>query len=92
MEKKIRDDNRRNHYYGDEKGGTITKRRPHIFRFSPEDLDNEEVILTVETTPTYKRTLQQLNELRRRIVDEKEAVKPREDNDSVSGIISFGDE
>ena len=92
VEKKIRDDNRRNHYYGDEKGGTITKRRPHIFRFSPEDLDNEEVILTVETTPTYKRTLQQLNELRRRIVDEKEAVKPREDNDSVSGIISFGDE
>ena len=80
---------RRNHYYGDDKGGLITKRRPHIFRFSADDLDNEEVILTVETTPTYKRTLQQLNELRRRIVDEKEAPKPNNDNDSVAGTISF---
>ena len=89
VEIKIKNDNRRNHYYGDDKNGTVTKRRPHIFRFSPDDLDNEEVILTVETTPTYKRTLQQLNELRRRIVDEKEAPKPNEISDSITGTIQF---
>ena len=91
MEIRIKNDNRRIHYYGNDKGGTITKRRPHIFRFSADDLDNEEVILTVDTTPTYKRTLQQLNELRRRIVDEKETVKTREEDDRVSGLISFDD-
>ena len=90
LEKKIRDDNRRSHYYDEDKVGTVTKRRPHIFLFSPDNLDNEEVILTVETTPTYKRTHQQINELRRRLVDEKEAPKAREENDTVSGIISFG--
>ena len=92
VEIKIKNDNRRIHYYGNEKDRIITKRRPHIFRFSPDDLDNEEVILTVETTPTYKRTLQQLNDLRRRIVNEKEAVKPREESESVSGTISFGED
>ena len=91
VEIRIKNDNRRIHYYGNDKGGTVTKRRPHIFRFSADDLDNEEVILTVDTTPTYKRTLQQLNELRRRIVDEKETVKPREEDDRVSGLISFDD-
>ena len=89
VEIKIKNDNRRNHYYGDDKNGTVTKRRPHIFRFSPDDIDNEEVILTVETTPTYKRTLQQLNELRRRIVDEKETPKQSETSDSITGTISF---
>ena len=92
VEIKIKNDNRRIHYYGNDKGGTVTKRRPHIFRFSADDLDNEEVILTVDTTPTYKRTLQQLNELRRRIVDEKGIAKPREEDERVSGMISFGDD
>ena len=64
----IRKDGRRERYYGTgNDGGTIIKHRPHIYRFRPEELDNEEVILTVESTPTYKRTLQQVNELRRRI-------------------------
>ncbi len=89
LEKKIRDDNRRSHYYDEPNGGSIIKRRPHIFHFSPDNIDNEEVILTVETTPTYKRTLQQVNELRRRIVDEKEAPKQSEESNSVSGTISF---
>ena len=32
--------------------------------FRPEDLDNEDVILAVENTPTYKRTRQMLEEIR----------------------------
>ena len=83
-------DERRNRYYPTGKNGNIIKRRPHIYRFRPEDLDNEDVILTVETTPTYKRTLQQLNELRRRLnEDNSEAAKPKDKEESVHGTISF---
>ena len=87
-ETEIRNTDRRNHYYGDTKGD-ITKHHPHIFRFRPEDLDNDEVIMTVEDTPTYKRTLQQLNELRRRLYSEIEQPKQKEEEESVHGTISF---
>ena len=88
----IRKDGRRERYYGTgNDGGTIIKHRPHIYRFRPEELDNEEVILTVESTPTYKRTLQQVNELRRRINEgnNETVARQKEEDDSVNGTISF---
>lgn len=88
----IRKDGRRKRYYGTgNDGGTIIKHRPHIYRFRPEELDNEEVILTVESTPTYKRTLQQVNELRRRINEgnNETVARQKEEDDSVHGTISF---
>lgn len=88
----IRKDGRRERYYGTgNDGGTIIKHRPHIYRFRPEELDNEEVILTVESTPTYKRTLQQVNELRRRINEgnNETVTRQKEEEDSVHGTISF---
>ena len=88
----IRKDGRRERYYGTgNDGGTIIKHRPHIYRFRPEELDNEEVILTVESTPTYKRTLQQVNELRRRIneCNNETVARQKEEDDSVHGTISF---
>ena len=88
----IRKDGRRERYYGTgNDGGTIIKHRPHIYRFRPEELDNEEVILTVESTPTYKRTLQQVNELRRRINEgnNETVARLKEEDDSVHGTISF---
>ena len=88
-EVEIEKTNRRGHYYDDDGHGTVVKRRPHIFQFREEDLDNEEVILTVETTPTYKRTSQQLNELRKRLNSTKEAAKQKEDEESVHGTITF---
>lgn len=88
----IRKDGRRERYYGTgNDGSTIIKHRPHIYRFRPEELDNEEVILTVESTPTYKRTLQQVNELRRRINEgnNETVARQKEEDDSVHGTISF---
>ena len=88
----MRKDGRRERYYGTgNDGGTIIKHRPHIYRFRPEELDNEEVILTVESTPTYKRTLQQVNELRRRINEgnNETVARQKEEDDSVHGTISF---
>ena len=89
-EKAAERDARRVLYYHDDNSYSITKRRPHIFLFRPEDLDNEEVILPVENTPTYRRTQQMVNELRRRIKNEQETARQREEEeDSVHGTISF---
>ncbi|MBR2153119.1 MAG: cell division protein FtsZ [Bacteroidaceae bacterium] len=57
---------RRSHFYGaDHTNGSI--RRPvYSYIFRDEELDDEDVISTVETSPTYKRTketLKQLNEV-----------------------------
>ena len=73
-------------YYPDGNGGTVYKRRPYIFCFQPEDLDNEEVILAVENTPTYKRTSQQVKELQHRVADEREQVKQQPEEEVVRTI------
>lgn len=73
-------------YYPDGNGGTVYKRRPQIFCFQPEDLDNEEVILAVENTPTYKRTSQQVKELQLRVSDEREQVKQQPEEEVVRTI------
>lgn len=73
-------------YYPDGNGKFVVKRRPHIFRFQSDDLDNEEVILAIENTPTYKRTQQQVKELRRRLTAEREVVKQKADEGVVRTI------
>ena len=80
--------NRRERYYGSD--GQY-KRHPHIFLFRPEDLDNEDVILQVENTPTFKRTRQTLEDIRNLASGnaETEEAKKKDDNDTVQGVISF---
>ena len=63
-EKRAEKLSRREHYYGDNGKTSMYKRRPHIFLFRPDDLDNEDIILAVENTPTYKRTRAMLEEIR----------------------------
>lgn len=55
---------RRDHYYGNSGTHRVYRRHPQIFIFKPEDLDNEDVILAVENSPTYRRTRQMLTEMR----------------------------
>ena len=62
-EKKAINEERRGRYYKDE--NKPTKRHSHIFLFKQEDLDNEDIILAVENTPTYRRTRQMLDNIRR---------------------------
>ncbi|MBQ7422130.1 MAG: cell division protein FtsZ [Prevotella sp.] len=86
-EKAAERQDRRNRYYGKDSNNTQYKRRPHIFRFRPEDLDNEDVILAVENTPTYKRTKQMLKDIM------GTGNNSNEDNetpkDPIEGVISF---
>ena len=56
---------RRDRYYGPNEKNHQYKSRPQVFLFEPDDLDNEDVILAVENTPTAKRTRQQLEDLSR---------------------------
>ena len=83
--------NRRERYYGSDGNSTQYKRHPHIFLFRPEDLDNEDVILQVENTPTFKRTRQTLEDIRNLASGnvEVEEAKKKDDNDSIQGVISF---
>ena len=85
-EKDIVDGIRIERYYPGDNGTTVFKRRPHIFRFLPEDLDNEEIILAVENTPTYKRTSQQVKELQLRVSDERKQVKQQPEEEVVRTI------
>ena len=87
-EKRAEREERRGRYYGKDGNNTQYKRRPHIFLFRPEDLDNEDIILAVENTPTYKRTRQMLEEIRNQAAGNQPAEK-REDAEPVQGLISF---
>lgn len=79
--------NRRDKYYGND-GDKLTKPRPHIYLFSQDDLDNEDVILDVESIPTFNRTKPMLNEIKKKSapdqVREEQPVK-----DKVEGTIRF---
>ena len=55
---------RRNKFYNKTGESNITHRRRQIFIFSPADLDNEDVIARVEQTPTYRRTKEELQQIR----------------------------
>jgi len=82
---------RRGRYYGSEAGTKRYKRRPHIYLFRPEDLDNDDVISAVESTPTYKRTreiLDSINSQANRDFNDKDN-SIADTRDTVQGTIKF---
>lgn len=79
----------RDHYYGTSGTRHIYRRRPQLFIFRPEDLDNEDVILAVENSPTYRRTRQMLGEMRQ-LANGVSAMKSEDTSATVApGVISF---
>jgi cell division protein FtsZ len=79
----------RGHYYGTD--GTKTKRRHNIFIFDNESLDNDNVIIKVEDTPTYIRSKKCLDDIRNEAKgNTTQETKPETNNsDNTPGIISF---
>ena len=89
-ERRAEREERRSHYYGNIGKNNQYKRRPHIFLFRPEDLANEDVILAVENTPTYKRTRQMLEEIRQQTPsDSPTKDEERPTSEPTQSIISF---
>ena len=89
-ERRAEREERRSHYYGNIGKNNQYKRRPHIFLFRPEDLANEDVILAVENTPTYKRTRQMLEEIRQQTPsDSPTKDEERPTSEPTQRVISF---
>ena len=79
----------RGHYYGTD--GTKTKRRHNIFIFDSESLDNDNVIIKVEDTPTYIRSKKCLDDIRNEDKGNttQETKTETNNSDNTPGIICF---
>lgn len=88
-EKAAERQDRRNRFYGKDSDNRQYKRRPHIFLFRSEDLDNEDVIMAVENTPTYKRTRQTLQEIRNQASGNTEEEENNDAKETIQGTINF---
>jgi len=64
-EQKVENDQRRERYYGGDVGKTSkSKRITHVYIFTAEDLDNDDVISNVENKSTKSRSRDDLNRIR----------------------------
>ncbi len=88
QEREARNIDRREKFYGGDTSTRRVKRRPNIYIFRPEDLDNDDIISAVEQTPTYKRTREILESIGQtpEPIDTKPAETPAQE---VQGTISF---
>ncbi len=83
-------DKRRGKFYDFDPNSAGKKRHANIYIFNPEDLDNEDIILAVEDSPTYARTHQKLEDIRRRATNIKKVVVNENNNeDKEQSIIHF---
>ena len=64
-------------------------KKRYLYIFSPEDLDNEDIISMVEMSPTYNRTKSTLESIRSKAVIESEEMEGSA-TDSDSNLITFG--
>lgn len=67
---------RRGTYYGDKDARPTSRRHHNIYIFAPEDLDNDDIISMVETTPTYERSKDVLKKIKNKSAGEEESYEP----------------
>ena len=89
QERAVKREERRGHFYGDSETKRHYKRRPNIYIFAPEDLDNDDVISAVEQTPTYKRTREVLASIGSPTPAAASPSSPADPVDAQPGTISF---
>ena len=88
-ERQEENEDRRGQYYGpsDKKSGQ--RRRPRLYLFGLDDLDNEEVISVIEMTPTYRRSKEQLAEIKNK-AQGNFPIEIETDTDNAQGtVINF---
>lgn len=66
-------DERRREYYGSDSTPRY-KRRPAIYLFSLDDLDNDDIISSIEQSPTYSRTRKVVEDLKSSVLAPKPPV------------------
>ena len=92
QEKEAERQERRQRYYGNEGNNLKYKRPAHIYLFHSEDLDNDNVIAKVETSPTYKRTKEILESIHNQSVGVEQTEENSSDEkqgDAIQGTIKF---
>ena len=89
IEMKLKRENRITQYYPNDKTGT-NKKRPNIYLFRSEDLDNDNIILDVEATPTYKRSRQVMEGIRQKSAPRTVVPETKPEENNVTGTIHFG--
>jgi cell division protein FtsZ len=86
-EKAEENEERRSQYYGNNERKNGQRKRPKVYLFELDDLDNEEIISMVETIPTLTRSKETLSDIQNKAVGAI-AVEPESATDT-AGIISF---
>ncbi len=89
QEREAERQDRRNRYYGNEGSTKRYKRRPHVYVFRPDDLDNDDVISAVEQTPTYKRTKEILDSIYHQASGDEPLQTEEPPQEPVQGTIVF---
>ena len=92
QEKEAERQERRQRYYGNEGNNLQYKRPAHIYLFHAEDLDNDNVIAKVETSPTYKRTKEILESIHNQSVgveNTEDKTSDEKSNEEIQGTIKF---
>ena len=80
---------RREKFYGNEGASHRVKRRPNIYIFRSEDLDNDDIISAVEQTPTYKRTREILESIGQPVAPHESNITQDATMADIQGTISF---
>ena len=83
--------NRRKIYYGEDTNARSQRtRRRHIYLFTPEDLDNNDIIALVENSPTYQRDKVILNTIKQKAEDARnQALANAQETDIEPEEITF---
>ena len=80
---------RRDDYYTNERRNDRKKGNYKYYIFTQDDLDNDDVISIVDTTPTYKRSKTVLDNIRQRATDSESLVQKPQLNENGSTMITF---
>lgn len=87
-EKEAAEQNLIDQYYGNDVNGE-KRFKPRCFIFSEEDLDNDNLISAVETTPTYKRSKLQYDELKKQSKGDTATETAAPKQTPITGTIKF---
>ncbi len=83
----------RTQYYGEDKNGGTIRRPVYSYTFTDDDLDNDDIICMVQSSPTYKRskeTLKQWNDRNKPVNEEGSPEAPANTNSNSGNMtISF---
>ncbi len=86
LEEEAKKEERRIKAYGNSLN--VSQKKLNIYIFSPSDLDNEDIIGLVESTPTYERKSTILNEIRQKSEEGKDSAPQQAPETASDGTIT----